>query len=91
MQGLEAQWKQLRLSEEEQEPLIIEDVVSEDDKVKEERSLVGKIHMDRKIGKETIRGNMGNIWRLSKLAVFKVAEQNIFIITFTSVGDKLSA
>lgn len=50
---------------------------------------MGKIHMDRKISKETIRGTMGKTCWLSKPAILKEAGKNIFIITFASVGDKL--
>lgn len=85
---MEAQWSHLWLSEEEQESLVMEDIGSEDDKVKEKRSLVRKIHMDRKIKKKTIKGTMGKIWQISKPANFKKAVNNIFIITFASIANK---
>lgn len=50
---------------------------------------MGKIITKRKIENETIRGTMGKIWCLSKLAVFKDVGNNALIIMFSIVTDKL--
>lgn len=50
---------------------------------------MGKIITKRKIENETIRGTMGKIWHLSKLAIFKDAGNNVLIIMFSIVTDKL--
>lgn len=55
---------------------------------KGERSLVGKIHLERRIGKEVISTMIATIWKISKLAIFVEAGSNTFIITFTIHADK---
>lgn len=56
---LEEKWNQLKLSEEEQDTIVFNEPVSEDDKVKERKSLIGKIFTDRQISKAIIGGLMG--------------------------------
>lgn len=62
--------------------------VSEDDKIKERMSLMGKIFTDRQISKATIGELMGKIWRISKPAIFSEVGSNIFIVTFATKIDK---
>lgn len=62
--------------------------VSEDDKIKERMSLMGKIFTDRQISKVTIGGLMGKIWCISKPAIFSEVGSNSFIVTFATEIDK---
>lgn len=68
-----------------------EEVFPKVDKIKEKWSLVEKIYADKNVGKETIKGTMGNIWRLNKSASFTEAERNVFIVTFVTDADKQRA
>lgn len=68
-------------------PLGEEEVI-EEDTIKEQRSLVGKICLDRGISKEVIQTTMGKIWSLSKSTSFKEVEKNLFIITFSIEAEK---
>ncbi|KAF5462220.1 hypothetical protein F2P56_018246 [Juglans regia] len=55
---------------------------------KGDRSLVGKICVDRAVGKEIVVNTMGKIWRISKRASFLEVEKNVFIITFANHADR---
>lgn len=64
------------------------EALSEEDKIKERRSLIGKVFTDRFISKETIRGTIAKIWRICKPIVFKEAGKNMFVVTFATEIDK---
>lgn len=89
MSFLEAQWGQLRLSEEEQETTLVDEMIPEENWLKEERSLLEKIYSKRSISKEMIRMTMWKSWRVSKPAIFKEVGKTIFAITFAAKADKL--
>lgn len=55
---------------------------------KSNRSLMGKIYLARPIGKEIIQMKMGEVWRVSKQAVFKEVSQNLFSIIFATETDQ---
>lgn len=81
MEGLKSlggKWEQLRLTEEEDDFFFLDDEANEADRTKERRSLIGKICIERTIGKEVIRKTVGRIWRISKPATFTEVEKYIF-------------
>lgn len=88
MKGLEAQWRQLRLYEDEQETLLVDENFPKINKIKEKKSVIEKVCADRYIGKEAIRVTMKKIWRLSELASFKEVGKKNFIVTFAIEEDK---
>lgn len=85
---LEENWGKLKLYEEEQDVIVVGETLSEEDKIKERRSLLGRIFIDRAISKETIRGMTRKIWRLRKPPVFTEVGMNTFIVTFATETDK---
>lgn len=52
--------------------------------------MVGKNFLNRNIIRETVRGTMRKIWRISKQVAFTEVGKNMFIITFTTEADKYS-
>ncbi|XP_042950114.1 uncharacterized protein LOC122282228 [Carya illinoinensis] len=56
---------------------------------KGERSVVGKICSERKIGREVVRSTMEKIWRVERHMEFQEIGNNSFIITFSSKKDKV--
>lgn len=72
---LEEKWSQFKLYEEDQDVIMAEDTQTEDDKIKERHSLIGKIFTEQYISKETIGGLMGKIWRISKPTIFTEVEK----------------
>lgn len=62
--------------------------VSEEENIKERRSLVGRICTKRNISRDVIQATMKKIWRLHKAASFKEAGRNLFIITFFNSARK---
>lgn len=77
----------MKLSEEEQDTIVVGETISENDKIKERWSLIGKVFTDRNKSKMTISGMVGKIWRISKLEVFTEVGKNCFIITFAIETD----
>lgn len=70
MEGLEDMYQNLRLTEEESSLIELggmEKGMSE----KGEKSLVGKIWLDRRIGKDFVESTMAKVWRVSKPAKFR--------------------
>lgn len=67
---LEERWSRLKLFKDELDTIVGGEILSEDDKVKERRSLIGKLFTERRVSKEMIKGTMGKIWHLSKNATF---------------------
>lgn len=67
----------------------MEDEFSVSDQIKEQRSLLGKLCLDRMTGKEVPRNTMGKIWKISKPAIFRDLGSNLFSITFETKTDKL--
>lgn len=58
------------------------------DRLKEQRSLVGKLSANRSIGVYVLRVTMGKIWKITKPTLFKTVGRNIFTITFATLADK---
>ncbi|XP_042952214.1 uncharacterized protein LOC122289295 [Carya illinoinensis] len=86
MEGLEGMWENLRLTEKESS-LIKLGGMEERMREKGGNSLVGKIWIDRQIGREFVESTMGKIWRVSKPARFQEIGSNMFIITFFTHAD----
>lgn len=76
------------MSEEEQIGITMGEAVLEEEHIKERRSLVGRICTDWSISRDTIQTTMGRIWRLHKVASFKEANKNLFIVTFSTETEK---
>lgn len=55
---------------------------------KGDRSLVGKVWLDRRVGKEVLRTTLLKIWRIDGVPHFLEAGLNLFIITFKFLADK---
>lgn len=85
---LEEKWNQIKLSKGEQNIIVVEKTLSKDDKINERCNLIGKIFTDCHISKQTIRGMMRKIWRISKPTTFIKVGKNMFIVTFTTETDK---
>lgn len=84
----EAQCEQLRLTNEEQVVIVVEEEMPEVDKIKEHRSVIGRIGMDKTLGREVVRATMGKVWRISKRPIFTTVGKNTFIITSDMEADK---
>lgn len=82
---LEESWGKLTLLHEEVEPITLGVELMGEDLFKESRSLLGKLCIDRSIGKEILKATMGKIWQISKPANFKEVGKNLFTITFETV------
>lgn len=70
MENLEVQWDKLRLMDEEKLNVELDDDIPEEIRTKGERSLVGKLWMERKISLGVIESTMAKIWKLSRAAKF---------------------
>lgn len=81
---LEEKQGKFKFSEEEQDVIVVGETLSEEDKIKERHSLLGRIFIDRAVSKETITGMTKKIWRLSKPPVFIEVGMNRFIVTFAT-------
>lgn len=57
---------------------------------KGDRSLIGRICMERVIGMKVLVATMTKIWRISTLAEFQEVGNNTFFLTFGTHVDKLS-
>lgn len=87
MDGVEDLWDKLQqLKTEEAKVEISEDDVEEVQQ-KGEFFLVGKIWVDKSIGKLVIKLAIGKIWRLSSKATFRDLGANVFIISFKTLKD----
>ncbi|XP_042950099.1 uncharacterized protein LOC122282213 [Carya illinoinensis] len=86
-EGLMAQWRKLKLTEEEEEVVEIAQNGNEEIKHKGEKSLIGKVCPDRSVSKTLISNTMAKIWRISKRAVFQEVERNTFVISFETHVD----
>lgn len=66
----------------------MEEELSEDERIKEKRNVIGKIIVDQVIGLDIIKTTMNKIWRISRSASFKEVRDNLFIITFAIDSNK---
>ncbi|XP_042969125.1 uncharacterized protein LOC122301818 [Carya illinoinensis] len=88
MENLQALWGNFRLSEEEDTAITLENEATREVQRKGELCLIGKIWMDRSIGKNIIEATMAKIWTLSKQAKFTEVGSNVFIISFANHADR---
>lgn len=89
MDGLERKWDNLRLSEEEKVGIDWDTVSVDAVREKGERSLIGKICMEREISCDAVATIMTRIWRVSCPAKFQGVGRNLFVITFGTKEDKI--
>ncbi|XP_042964509.1 uncharacterized protein LOC122298706 [Carya illinoinensis] len=89
MNELEENWRRMRLTEEEGQGIDIEDELPDDLFEKEERSLVGRVCIERSISQEVIESTLAKIWRISRRAKFLEVCPNTFVITFANLADKI--
>lgn len=79
MEEIENRWCKLSLTVEEDAIINMPDESIRESERKGERSLVGKLYMERIIGKEVLAATLGKIWRVSKAAIFQVCGPNLFM------------
>ncbi|KAG2719693.1 hypothetical protein I3760_02G001800 [Carya illinoinensis] len=89
MEEMEEVWKCLKLNDEEEQPIEIQQNSIGALRLKGERSLVGKIISDRRIGKEVVRSMMEKVWKVSKPLEFYEIGSNYFVITFVTRRCKM--
>ncbi|KAF5445531.1 hypothetical protein F2P56_034577 [Juglans regia] len=88
MEEMEEVWKRLKLNDEEDCPIEIRRGVCDSMEQKGERSLIGKIISERRIGKEVARSMMEKVWKVGKPLEFQEIGGNCFVITFANRRDK---
>lgn len=88
MNELEKKWENMKLMEEETKCIDLDDEIAEELKNKEDCSLVGKVWVERSIGKLVIETTMAKVWRISRKAQFQKVGTNIFVTTFANQADK---
>lgn len=87
MKHLESKWKQLNLSTEEDNEIQVDEVAIRSEIQKGKNSVIGKLHIDRKIRKEAIRTTMSKVWKLSRPFTMLEISSNVFIFSFGSEED----
>lgn len=88
IKALEAKWEHLCFTEEEQVLIVLDEKTTKVDCNKKHKSLIGKVCVNRGIGKEVHHKTTGKIWRISKLTSFIEVKKNLFIVTFATEADK---
>lgn len=88
MNALADQSAKLRLLKEENSVILLEEEQQPDLVEKGERSLIGKLQTERRIGKNVLGPTMNKIWRISRSAEFVEARENTFILTFANQANK---
>ncbi|XP_042939395.1 uncharacterized protein LOC122274420 [Carya illinoinensis] len=88
MESLEEKWKRLRLREEEQVDINLDDDSTSELDYKEQRSLLGKICSSRIISREVLEATLAKIWRLSKAVKLTEVCSNVFVLSFETIADK---
>ncbi|XP_042942757.1 uncharacterized protein LOC122276936 [Carya illinoinensis] len=89
MEEMEVVWRRLKLNDEEDCPIEIQKRWTGVMQGKEDRSLIGKIVLERRIGKDTARTMMKRVWKVGKPLEFQEIDRNCYVITFASRRDKL--
>lgn len=89
MEGLEDLWGNLKLIEEENELIKINNGMADAAREKDDRSVIGKICLEKQIEKEVLASTMAKVWRLSKQAMFQEVGSNVFVIAFNTHADKV--
>lgn len=81
-------WNRLRLSEEEESDVVVQEEVLEEGVNRGYNCLVGRLIVDRVIAKNTVRGMLIRRWRPTGELSFKVMGENLFLLEFENPGDK---
>lgn len=79
---LEAKWSQMTLTVQEMNELIIDEAFAQEENKKALYSLVGKLQVDRTIGKEVAHAIMTKVWKTSKPFIFIDICPNLFLDKF---------
>ncbi|XP_059458415.1 uncharacterized protein LOC132188014 [Corylus avellana] len=85
---LSKMWNKLRLSEEEESDVVVQEDVLEEGVNRGSNCLVGRLIVDRVIAKSTVRGMLMRRWRPTGELSFKVMGENLFLLDFENPGDK---
>ncbi|KAF5454944.1 hypothetical protein F2P56_024573 [Juglans regia] len=88
MEEMETKWERLQLTEEEDQEVVVGDDILDELSEKGDRSLVGRVMVERSIGRGVIETTMAKVWRISKPASFREVRTNVFVITFATQADK---
>ncbi|KAF5471486.1 hypothetical protein F2P56_008274 [Juglans regia] len=89
MDSLEEKWKGLRLLEDENASIELDEDTTTELIYKEQRTVLGKIFSSRIISKEVLGSTMAKVWKISKAAKFTEVCPNTFAIIFENVADKM--
>ncbi|XP_042954760.1 uncharacterized protein LOC122291187 [Carya illinoinensis] len=87
-EDLTRRWESLKLTDEEQEEVILSDEAVLSSNVKGELCLLAKIFNDRTANREAFRSTMSKIWNTKGWLTFKELETNFFLIEFQLLSDK---
>ncbi|XP_041026979.1 uncharacterized protein LOC121267185 [Juglans microcarpa x Juglans regia] len=82
-------WRRLKLNDEEEISIEVQKNMLGLTKGKGERSLVGKVLSDHRIGREVVRSMMEKVWKVGKPLKFHDIGSNCFVITFVNRRDKM--
>lgn len=87
MESLESKWKQLRLTDNEDHKMLLDEDKLLKEIEKEKYSIVWKLIMDRPINKEVIKSKMYKLWKTSKPVNIYDVGVNMYIISFVNEAD----
>lgn len=62
---MESRWQKLKLASEKDNEIVVEDEHLLKEIKKEKNSIIGKLLVERSIGKDIIRNTIGKIWKTS--------------------------
>lgn len=82
MEGLEKRWKQLKLTTEEENDIVVDEELLFEELRKGKNSVIGKVHTNRYINKEVLCSTMAKAWRTTKLFSVRELQASSFIIFF---------
>ncbi|XP_042990668.1 uncharacterized protein LOC122317666 [Carya illinoinensis] len=87
-EDITARWKSLKLTEEEQQEIVLSEEAVLSSNAKGELCLLAKIFNDRTANREAFRTTMSKIWNTEGWLTFKDLETNVYLIEFQLVSDK---
>ncbi|XP_050212651.1 uncharacterized protein At4g02000-like [Mercurialis annua] len=88
-EGIVKAWAQLKLTEEEQSAVNLEDVVDEIIEEKAELCVVGKLLTKKPYNLNHMRNSLASAWRLAKGFNLRDVGDNLFVCEFLSKVDKV--
>ncbi|XP_042948082.1 uncharacterized protein LOC122280957 [Carya illinoinensis] len=88
MDKLNSLWSNLRLNEEEDTSIMIEEEAVSEIKKKGDLSLIGKILSDRQLATQVVESTLKKIWRLSKPTTLREVGRNMYVMIFATHVDK---